>query len=99
MPFLGPKTLNATGDTVYHQIPPFRFLNQDSTWVTEKDMEGKIYVSGFLLHSSIALWTEWPSATKARTLAFAPAMASVLGLVPPLLKLIVLSRFHSVTVS
>ena len=47
MPFLGPKTLNATGDTVYHQIPPFRFLNQDSTWVTEKDMEGKIYVADF----------------------------------------------------
>ena len=47
LPFLGPKTLNASGDTVYHQIPPFRFLNQDSTWVTEKDMEGKIYVADF----------------------------------------------------
>ena len=47
LPFLGPKTLNASGDTVYHQIPAFRFLNQDSTWVTEKDMAGKIYVADF----------------------------------------------------
>ena len=47
LPFLGPKTLNASGDTVYHQIPTFRFLNQDSTWVTEKDTEGKIYVADF----------------------------------------------------
>ncbi|MEY4611585.1 MAG: hypothetical protein RL246_1904 [Bacteroidota bacterium] len=47
LPFLGPKTLNTSGDTVYHQIPAFRFLNQDSTWVTEKDMEGKIYVADF----------------------------------------------------
>jgi protein SCO1/2 len=42
LPYLGPKSVNASGDTVYHQIPAFRFLNQDSTWVTEKDMEGKI---------------------------------------------------------
>lgn len=47
LPFLGPKTLNASGDTVYHQIPAFRFLNQDSIWVTEKDMVGKIYVADF----------------------------------------------------
>ena len=47
LPFLGPKTLNASGDTVYHQIPAFRFLNQDSIWVTEKDMAGKIYVADF----------------------------------------------------
>ena len=47
LPYLGPKSVNASGDTVYHQIPAFRFLNQDSTWVTEKDMEGKIYVADF----------------------------------------------------
>ena len=47
LPFLGPKTLNASGDTVYHQIPAFRFLNQDSICVTEKDMAGKIYVADF----------------------------------------------------
>ena len=47
LPFLGPKQLNAKGDTVYHQIPSFRFLNQDSVFVSEKDVEGKVYVADF----------------------------------------------------
>jgi len=54
LPYLGPKeTHNIDGkvDTIYHQIPAFRFLNQDSTWVTEKDLEGKIYVADFFFTS------------------------------------------------
>jgi protein SCO1/2 len=47
LPFLGPKQVNAQGDTVYHQIPAFRFLNQDSIFVSEKDVEGKVYVADF----------------------------------------------------
>jgi protein SCO1/2 len=47
LPFLGPKQVNAQGDTVYHQIPSFRFLNQDSVFVSEKDVEGKVYVADF----------------------------------------------------
>jgi len=47
LPFLGPKQVNAKGDTVYHQIPSFRFLNQDSIFVSEKDVEGKVYVADF----------------------------------------------------
>jgi protein SCO1/2 len=47
LPFLGPKQVNAKGDTVYHQIPAFRFLNQDSVFVSEKDVEGKVYVADF----------------------------------------------------
>ena len=47
LPFLGPKQVNAQGDTVYHQIPAFRFLNQDSVFVSEKDVEGKVYVADF----------------------------------------------------
>jgi protein SCO1/2 len=47
LPFLGPKQVNAQGDTVYHQIPSFRFLNQDSIFVSEKDVEGKVYVADF----------------------------------------------------
>jgi len=47
LPFLGPKQVNAKGDTVYHQIPTFRFLNQDSVFVSEKDVEGKVYVADF----------------------------------------------------
>lgn len=47
LPFLGPKQVNAKGDTVYHEIPAFRFLNQDSVFVSEKDVEGKVYVADF----------------------------------------------------
>ncbi len=47
LPFLGPKQVNTKGDTVYHQIPAFRFLNQDSVFVSEKDVEGKVYVADF----------------------------------------------------
>jgi protein SCO1/2 len=50
LPFLGRHQTQVNGgktDTIYHQIPPFRFLNQDSIWVSEKDMEGKIYIADF----------------------------------------------------
>jgi protein SCO1/2 len=50
LPFLGRHQTRVIGgktDTIYHQIPPFRFLNQDSIWVSEKDMEGKIYIADF----------------------------------------------------
>ncbi len=54
LPILGPKDtriVNGQVDTVYHQIPAFRFLNQDSVWVTEKDLAGKIYVADFFFTS------------------------------------------------
>jgi protein SCO1/2 len=34
-------------DTIYHTIPPFRFVNQDGDTVTEKNFENKIYVADF----------------------------------------------------
>ncbi|QNF34046.1 SCO family protein [Adhaeribacter swui] len=34
-------------DTLYHQIPDFTFINQDSQQVTSKTLAGKIYVSDF----------------------------------------------------
>ena len=34
-------------DTIYHQIPNFEFINQDSSKITQKDYEGKIYVADF----------------------------------------------------
>ena len=54
LPFLGPKETHLVSgkvDTIYHQIPPFRFLNQDSTWISEKDMSGKIYIADFFFTS------------------------------------------------
>jgi len=38
-------------DTIYQTIPPFSYLNQDSVLVTDKDFDGKIYVSDFFFTS------------------------------------------------
>jgi len=38
-------------DTIYHTIPPFSYLNQDSVVVTEKDFDGKIYIADFFFTS------------------------------------------------
>ncbi len=54
LPILGHKdTVVKQGkvDTIYHQIPSFRFLNQDSTWVSDKNLEGKIYIADFFFTS------------------------------------------------
>lgn len=34
-------------DTLYHQIPDFEFISQDSVKITQKDFVGKIYVADF----------------------------------------------------
>jgi protein SCO1/2 len=36
-----------TKDTAYHHIPDFELINQDSVIITEKDIEGKIFVADF----------------------------------------------------
>ena len=54
LPYLGPKDtqiVDGKVDTIYHKIPAFRFLNQDSTWVSDKDFAGKIYVADFFFTS------------------------------------------------
>lgn len=38
-------------DTIYHTIGDFRFVDQDSSWVTPKSFEGKIYVADFFFTS------------------------------------------------
>jgi len=47
----GVKTVVINGkektDTVYHVIPPFKFINQDGDTVTEKEFENKIVVADF----------------------------------------------------
>ena len=39
------------GDTIFHSIPDFKFVNQDSIWVTNKDYEDYIYVADFFFTS------------------------------------------------
>jgi len=47
LPILGNPTI-VGNDTVYPTIPAFKFINQDSIEVTEKNFDGKIYVADFI---------------------------------------------------
>lgn len=47
LPMVGPYTVSASGDTVYHSIPPFEFSNQLGQTISTKDLEGKIFVANF----------------------------------------------------
>jgi protein SCO1/2 len=54
LPYLGPKatqSLNGKIDTIYHKIPSFEFLNQDSVWVSSKSLDNKVYVADFFFTS------------------------------------------------
>lgn len=46
LPILGERDF-INGDSVYHTIPDFQFINQDGVEVSNKTFEGKIYVSDF----------------------------------------------------
>lgn len=47
LPYLGHHEVNAAGDSVYHSIPDFSFVNQDGDTLTQQDVAGKIYVADF----------------------------------------------------
>ena len=50
LPILGKKEMAENGssiDTVYHTIPDFEFIDQDSNTVTQKTFQGKIYIADF----------------------------------------------------
>lgn len=34
-------------DTIYHEIPAFKFLNQDSTFITNSNFKNKVYIANF----------------------------------------------------
>ncbi len=50
LPILGTSQV-VDGDTLYHTIPEFSFINQDSAKITQADLEGKIYVTDFFFTS------------------------------------------------
>ncbi len=43
----GPKDVREKGDTIYHTIPSFSFINQEGKTITDKDVDNKIYVANF----------------------------------------------------
>lgn len=51
LPYLWPQSVNANGDTVFQSIPPFSFTNQKGNLISDKDLEGKIYVASFFFAS------------------------------------------------
>ena len=46
LPIFGERTASGT-DTVFHTIAPFRFVDQDSTVITNESFAGNIYVADF----------------------------------------------------
>jgi len=46
LPIMGSKEVK-NGDTIFHKIPEFQFVDQDSQKVTRKDLKGYIYVADF----------------------------------------------------
>src|SRR4051812_30052394 len=47
LPLYGPVEINAKGDSVYHTIPPFSFVNQEGKTITDNDLRNKIYIANF----------------------------------------------------
>ncbi|MCX7744727.1 MAG: SCO family protein [Flavobacteriales bacterium] len=54
LPYMGPHIIQEREengvliiDTIYHTIPPFSFIDQDGNIVTEKTVEGKVYIADF----------------------------------------------------
>jgi protein SCO1 len=50
LPILGEIDV-VNGDTIYHTVPDFAFVNQDSQQVTNADFEGRAYVVDFFFTS------------------------------------------------
>lgn len=47
LPVFGEKKVDKKGDTLYHSVRPFLFVNQFHENVTEETVKGKIYVADF----------------------------------------------------
>ena len=50
LPVLGERDIRG-GDTLFHTIPPFRFIDQDSQVVTKQTFAGDLYVADFFFIS------------------------------------------------
>ncbi|MCB0529918.1 MAG: SCO family protein [Saprospiraceae bacterium] len=47
LPILGNRDVSPAGDTVYHQVPDFAFIDQDSQMVTNATFASQVYVVDF----------------------------------------------------
>ncbi|MFM9026908.1 MAG: SCO family protein [Bacteroidota bacterium] len=51
LPVLGPVQVTASGDSVFHTIPDFHLTDQLGRPVSQKDLDGRIYVANFFFAS------------------------------------------------
>jgi protein SCO1/2 len=57
LPFYGKKELAENRkDTIYHTIPPFKFVNQNGDIITNKMYDGKIYVASYFSASNTGIY-------------------------------------------
>lgn len=47
LPYLGVDSITIVGDTVWHTVGNFSFTNQEGKTITQKDVDGAIYVADF----------------------------------------------------
>lgn len=45
LPYMGFHDVNAKGDTLYHEVFPFAFSNQNGTMITNETVKGKPYLA------------------------------------------------------
>ena len=50
LPILGERDYE-NGDTIYHQVPDFNFIDQDSNIISQETFKGKVYVVDFFFTS------------------------------------------------
>lgn len=51
LPIIGNKDVNEAGDTIYHKIPDFQFINQDNQAINNATFSNKAYVVDFFFIS------------------------------------------------
>jgi protein SCO1/2 len=47
LPYFGEKTIGAKGDSLIHSVMDFSLINQEGKTITQKDLQGKIYVADY----------------------------------------------------
>jgi len=51
LPILGERSFDENGDTIYHKVSDFKFINQDSQRVDNATFSDKVYVTDFFFTS------------------------------------------------
>lgn len=47
LPYLGHHDVAQDGSTIYHTVPEWEYLTQDSTWLSSSDLKGQVLITKF----------------------------------------------------